>query len=162
MHIMKSKMEPATNRIKSLLELLSSYSFNLYYIKGKYMVLSDFLSRQQAGDSDQHEIIPISFNMRELLKQSYCTYTKDKFMLQTRSQSRVRGQKVPAVHGTNKNFVLHEIPEKQPVSISKSRQGKVTIKRKVKFPPNTLEPVESKQANFYTPTTGCYNAKTRD
>ena len=59
MHIMKSKMEPATNRIKSLLELLSSYSFNLYYIKGKYMVLSDFLSRQQGGDSHQHETIPI-------------------------------------------------------------------------------------------------------
>ena len=44
-HIMKSKMEPATNRIKRLLEVLSSYSFNLYYIKGKDMVLSDYLSR---------------------------------------------------------------------------------------------------------------------
>ena len=45
-HIMKSKMEPATNRIKRLLEILSSYSFNLYYIKGKNMILSDFLSRK--------------------------------------------------------------------------------------------------------------------
>ena len=45
-HIMKRKMEPATNRIKRLLEVLSSYSFNLYYIKGKDMVLSDYLSRQ--------------------------------------------------------------------------------------------------------------------
>ena len=44
MHIMKSKAEPTTTRIKRLLELLSSYSFNLYYIKGKDMVLSD-LSR---------------------------------------------------------------------------------------------------------------------
>ena len=34
-HIMKSKMEPATNRIKRLLGVLSSYSFNLYYIKRK-------------------------------------------------------------------------------------------------------------------------------
>ena len=42
MHIMKSKMEPATNRIKRLLEVLSSYSLNLYYIKGKDMVLSDY------------------------------------------------------------------------------------------------------------------------
>ena len=42
MHIMKSKMEPATNQIKRLLEILSSYSFNLYYIKGKDMILSDF------------------------------------------------------------------------------------------------------------------------
>ena len=37
-HIMKSKMEPATNRIKRLLEVLSPYSFNLYYIKGKDMI----------------------------------------------------------------------------------------------------------------------------
>ena len=41
-HIMKSKMEPATNRIKRLLEVISSYSFNLYNIKGKDMILSDF------------------------------------------------------------------------------------------------------------------------
>ena len=44
--IMRSKVEPATNRIKRLLEVLSAYSFNLYYIKGKDMILSDFLSRQ--------------------------------------------------------------------------------------------------------------------
>ena len=49
MHIMRSKMEPATNRIKRLLEILSSYSFNLYYIKGKDMILGDFLSRQLWG-----------------------------------------------------------------------------------------------------------------
>ena len=44
MHIIKSKMEPVTTRIKRLLELISSYSFNLYYMKGKDMILSDFLS----------------------------------------------------------------------------------------------------------------------
>ena len=44
MHIIKSKMEPATSRIKRLLELISSYSFNLYYMKGKDMILSDSLS----------------------------------------------------------------------------------------------------------------------
>ena len=62
-HIMKSKMEPATNRIKRLLEVLGSYSFNLYSIKGKDMILSDFLSRQIKDDSNPHEIIPISFNI---------------------------------------------------------------------------------------------------
>ena len=40
-HIIKSKVEPAATRIKRLLEPLSSYSFNLYYIKGKDMILSD-------------------------------------------------------------------------------------------------------------------------
>ena len=35
MHIIKSKAEPATIRITRLLEHISSYSFNLYYIKGR-------------------------------------------------------------------------------------------------------------------------------
>ena len=41
-HIIKSKAESATVRIKRLLELINPYSFNLYYIKGKDIVLSDF------------------------------------------------------------------------------------------------------------------------
>ena len=86
MHIMKSKMEPATNRIKMLLEILSSYSFNLYYIKGKDMILSDFLSKQIEDDSDLHEIIPISFNIREILKENYQNMVKDTYLVQTRSQ----------------------------------------------------------------------------
>ena len=43
-HIIISKAEPVTPRIKRLLELIGSYSFNLYYMKGKDMILSDFLS----------------------------------------------------------------------------------------------------------------------
>ena len=35
MYIIKSNMEPATTRIKRLLELISSYSFNLHYMRGK-------------------------------------------------------------------------------------------------------------------------------
>ena len=66
-HIMRSKAEPATTRIKRLIELLSPYSFNLYFIKGKDMVLSDFLSRQKMDDSNPHEIIPISFTLESLV-----------------------------------------------------------------------------------------------
>ena len=43
-HIIKNKMELATTRVKRLLELISSYSFNLYYMKGEDMILTDFLS----------------------------------------------------------------------------------------------------------------------
>ena len=43
-YIIKSKVEPMATRMKRLLELISSYSFNLYYMKGKDMILSDFLS----------------------------------------------------------------------------------------------------------------------
>ena len=66
-HIMKSKAEPAMTRIKRLLELLSAYSFNLHYIKGKYMVLNDFLSRQKSDNSDPHKIIHISLSLRKSL-----------------------------------------------------------------------------------------------
>ena len=38
-HTMKNKVEPVTTRIKRLLEMLSSYSFNLYYMKGKDMIV---------------------------------------------------------------------------------------------------------------------------
>ena len=34
--IMKAKAEPATTRIMRLLDRLSAYSFNLYYVKGRY------------------------------------------------------------------------------------------------------------------------------
>ena len=37
-HIIKSKMELATTRIRRLLELLNSYSFNLYDMKGKDVI----------------------------------------------------------------------------------------------------------------------------
>ena len=66
-HIIKSKVEPATTSIKRLLELICSYSFSLYYIKGKVIILSDFLSRQKCDDSKPHEIIPISFNIHNVL-----------------------------------------------------------------------------------------------
>ena len=78
-HIMKSKMEPATNRIKRLYEVLSSYSFNLYYIKGKDMILSDFLSRHIEDDSNPHEIIPISFNIWEILQENYHNMVTDTY-----------------------------------------------------------------------------------
>ena len=58
----KAKWNQQLLEIKRLLELISSYSFNLYYMKGKDMILSDFLSQQSNDDSNPSEIIPISFN----------------------------------------------------------------------------------------------------
>ena len=117
MHIMKSKVEPVTTRIKSLLELLNSYSLNLYYNKGKDMVLSGFLSRQKTDDGNPHEIIPISFSMREVLHENYYNLgnmtEEDKYLVQTRSQAKSRGVKVPEVHGTEESLVPHVKPERQ-------------------------------------------------
>ena len=100
-HIIKSKAEPTTTRIKRLLELISSYSFNLYYMKGKDMILSDFLSGQKNDDSNPHEIIPISFNMCQIFDDNYYN---GKYLIQTRSQSKSSGTKLPEVHGMAKNL----------------------------------------------------------
>ena len=76
-HIIKSKMELVTTRIKRLLELISSYSFNLYYMKGKDMILSDFLLRQNSDDSNPSEIIPISFDMYKILEDNLNNFDKN-------------------------------------------------------------------------------------
>ena len=125
MHIMRGKVGPATTRIKRLLELLSSYYFNLYYIKGKDMVLSDFLSRQRTDDNNPHEIIPISFSLRKVLHESYYTLgditrninlQTDKYMVQTRAQPKSSGVNVPDVHGANKGLILHMKPKRSMIT----------------------------------------------
>ena len=99
--IMRSKVELVTNRIKRLLEVLSAYSFNLYYIKEKDMILSDFLSRQDPGNEDTKEIIPISFNMKSVLQNKYYNVNEneEKYMVQTRLQTKASGVQLPEVHG---------------------------------------------------------------
>ena len=59
--IMKAKTEPSTTRIMRLLDRLSAYSFNLYYVKGRDKILADYLSRNRSKDIDPSELIPISF-----------------------------------------------------------------------------------------------------
>ena len=114
-HIMEREAELATTRIERLLELLSSYSFNLYYIKGKDIVLSNFLSRQKTDDSNPHEIIPISFSLRRVLHENYyklgnITET-DKYLVQTRSEVKSSGVKVPEEHGIDKGLIPCVKPE---------------------------------------------------
>ena len=70
-HILQSKTEPATTRVKRLLDMLSTYSFNVNYMKGKDMILSALSSRQITDNSSPHEIIPISFDMQAILKDRY-------------------------------------------------------------------------------------------
>ena len=140
--IMRSKVELATNRIKRLLEVLSTYSFNLYYIKGKDRVLSDFLSRQDPGDEDTKEIIPILFNMKTVLQDKYCNNNNDKkvdrYMVQTRLQTKASGVELPEVHGSSKRLDPHRIPERQIPPIARLEidkkprigQGRAGMRRK--------------------------------
>ena len=138
--IMRSKVEPATNRIKRFMEVLSAYSFNLYYIKGKDMVLSDFLSRQDPGDEDMKEIIPISFNMKSILQDKCYNIddNMDKYMGQTRSQTKASGVELPEVHGSRKGLDPHRILERQTQPIARLEvdrkprigQGRAGVRRK--------------------------------
>ena len=123
-HIMKSKVEPATNRIKRLLEISSSYSFNLYYIKGKDMVLSDFLSRQLGDDSDPHEIIPISFNIKEIVKENYQNMVKDMYMVQTRSQAKAQANAPAVQNTTGKSVTQNALPKVDKIPIKTEKDSK--------------------------------------
>ena len=160
-HIMRSKAEPATTRIIRLLELLSPYSFNLYYIKGKDMVLSDFLSRQKTDDRNPHELIPISFSLRDQVSDYFYHIDneinlprKDKYLVQTRSQVRSSGIRLPEIHGASKGLDPHIQPGKQksfpiqtinkgtpthPIPKPRIGQGRAGLRKKVKAPqPITL------------------------
>ena len=70
------------------------YSFNLYYMKGKDMILSDFLPRQRIDKSNPHEIIPISFDMKAILKEKYYSIVNEsRYLVQTHSQVKDKGIK---------------------------------------------------------------------
>ena len=75
------------------------------------MVLSDFLSRQNNDSSNPHEIIPISFNMHKVLQEDY--YKIDSYLVQTRSQARSSGIKLPEFPGMRRNLDPNIKPEKQ-------------------------------------------------
>ena len=162
-HIMRSKAEPATTRIKRLLELLSPYSFNLYYIKGKDMVLSDFLSRQKSDNSNPHKLIPISFSLKDQVSDYFYRIdneinlpSKDKYLVWTRSQVRSSGIRLPEIHGANKGLDPHVQPGKQksfpihtinkgmpthPIPKPRIGQGRARPRRKVKAPQPITSPL---------------------
>ena len=70
------------------------------------MILSEFLSRQKHNDSDPHEITPISFNMYGILQDKYYNIGHSvKYSIQTQSQAKSSGIKLPEVHGISKVWI---------------------------------------------------------
>ena len=74
------------------------------------MILSDFLSKQMNDDSNPHELLPISFNMCQIL---YDNYYSEKYLIQIKSQAKSSGIKLPAVDAVGKNLDPNLKPEKQ-------------------------------------------------
>ena len=149
-HIIKSKMEPVTTRIKRLLELISSYSFNLYYMKGKDMVLSDFFVQQNNDDSNPNEIISISYNMNKILEDNMNNFDKyndhfgnEKYLVQMHSQAKTSDTNLLQVHGVQKGLDPNLRPEKQHTIPKQGKserlqmgQGRAGSKRKKPDPLN--------------------------
>lgn len=63
-HIMKSKHQPPTQRLKKLLEKPSAFSFSLGYVSGKSLLFTDYLSRNppEGGERYPDRIVPIIFS----------------------------------------------------------------------------------------------------
>ena len=108
--IMKSKDDPVTDRVKTLIRKLSPLPFNLYYVKGKDLILTDFLSRIRSDDSNPEEVLPISFVDMSMESKPL----KYNLNIRTRSVAKRDGDVAPAVHGHDKLLDPHKKPEHQP------------------------------------------------
>ena len=112
--IMKAKTEPATTRIMRLLDRLSAYSFNLYYVKGRDMILADYLSRHRHKDLDPSELIPISFCCLRTYRSLIDNMTGEEiFSVKTRASAKASGESVGEVHGADKPLDPNFKPEHQ-------------------------------------------------
>ena len=112
--IMKAKTEPATTRIMRLLDRLSAYSFNLYYVKGKKMIWADYLSRNRSKGIDPSELIPISFCCMDIYRGLLDTKAGlEVYNIGTRSSIKASGEKLPDGHGAEKPLDPNLKPEHQ-------------------------------------------------
>ena len=98
------------------------------------MVLSNFLSRQGHADINTHEIIPISFNIQGIFQSKYYNIGEEKigkYLVQTRSQAKSSGIRIPEVHGRDKGA-----SEAKGTSKIKPRigQGRAGLRQKIKSP----------------------------
>ena len=97
-HIMAATREPSTLRLKKLIEHLSDYKFNIKFLKGKEMHISDFLSIHPDNDNGcPNEIIPIAFLINDV-----CNVV-------TRSMSKKAEAEVPSMYSLKGE---HRWPEK--------------------------------------------------
>ena len=108
--IMKAKHPPVSPHVEVLLEKMLSDPFNLYYVKGKDLILADFLSRIRSDHSDPNEVIPISLvDMKARLRHPTLHF-HGRVM---RSTAKREGLVMPTIHGSNKLLDPHRKPEHQ-------------------------------------------------
>ena len=133
--IMKAKTLPATTRIMRLLEILSGYAFNLYFVKGKDMKICDFLSRIDVDRGNPGEVIPISFNSFSMLNmlRKATLFQANKLLTVTRSKTQAEGITLPPVHGAQKHLNPTVKPEHdKPMQVSNQPQKRGPVPANVK------------------------------
>ena len=91
------------------------------------MILSDFLSRQIEDDSNLHEIIPMSFNIREILQENDHKIVSDIYKVQTRAQAKAQAN-APAIVNTQP-IAWKAAPKivKLPIKTEKERDSKMPL-----------------------------------
>ena len=83
-------------------------------MKGKDIILCDFLSRETHDNSNPHETIPKSFNMHNVLHENYYNLGEiENYLVQMHSQTKSSGVELPEVHDVRKNLDPHIPPEKK-------------------------------------------------
>ena len=97
-------------------------------MKGKYIILSNFLWRQTHDDSDPHTTVAISFDMHKTLYENYYKIeTKERFLVQMQLQTKSSG-----VHYwrfmAQRNIIYKHITRKKLVP-----QSKIIIESKPKL-----------------------------
>ena len=135
-YIMKGKTLPATTRIMRLLEILSGYAFNLYFVKGKDMKICDFLSRIDVDRGNPGKVIPISFNSFSMLNtiRKVTLYQANKLLVTTRSKTKAKGATLPPVHGVQKHLDPTVKPEHdKPVADQNKQKGPTSADAKPKI-----------------------------
>ena len=107
-------------------------------MKGKEMILSDFLSRQIEDDSNPHEIIPISFNIREILQENYHSIVSDTYKVQTRAQA--KAQTDAPIMSSTQPVARKATPKvaKLPIKTGKEKESKTLPSRIVQEPPKGI------------------------
>ena len=154
--ILKAKTEPATTRIMRLLDRLATYSFNLYYVKGRDMIMADYLSHHRTKDSDTSELIPISFCP---LATYYKCLEENAYCIGTRASAKAAGEVAPKVHGADKPLDPNLKPEHQSRSIrTTGSQCQIPLGVNQNTNPITI----SQTAHTSTPSTNLSGAIPKD
>ena len=103
------------------------------------MILSDFLSRQLGDDSDLHPIIPVSFNIKEILKENYQNVVKDIYMVQTRSETKAKAANAPTVQSTTgKPVTQNTRPRIDKILVKTNKDSKPNINTQTQPLQNTV------------------------